>query len=156
MIRRPPRSTLFPYTTLFRSDFRRYRIGSSIGGPIVKNRTFFHAAVEQEHNRGQNGSDIDPSVASALNSFLAAGSFPRLKTRQITTRFFPIPQAGTEATRKVNHQQPSQRNPLPGELHLCPDQRPSPVESRWHGQPCELARDRAGRLWGFLPFRQPG
>ncbi|PYV63899.1 MAG: hypothetical protein DMG97_36570 [Acidobacteria bacterium] len=64
-------------------DFNRYRIGSSIGGPIVKNRTFFHAAVEQEHNRGQNGSDIDPSVASALNSFLATGSFPRLKTRQI-------------------------------------------------------------------------
>src|SRR2546422_5262926 len=25
MIRRPPRSTLFPYTTLFRSDFRIYR-----------------------------------------------------------------------------------------------------------------------------------
>src|SRR2546430_7144630 len=24
MIRRPPRSTLFPYTTLFRSDFRRW------------------------------------------------------------------------------------------------------------------------------------
>src|SRR5256885_2460401 len=24
MIRRPPRSTLFPYTTLFRSDVRRY------------------------------------------------------------------------------------------------------------------------------------
>src|SRR2546429_1719717 len=29
MIRRPPRSTLFPYTTLFRSYFRRYH-------PIVK------------------------------------------------------------------------------------------------------------------------
>src|SRR5260370_34713147 len=27
MIRRPPRSTLFPYTTLFRSLFRRTRIG---------------------------------------------------------------------------------------------------------------------------------
>src|SRR3712207_6880590 len=25
MIRRPPRSTLFPYTTLFRSDITRYR-----------------------------------------------------------------------------------------------------------------------------------
>src|SRR5947208_5348683 len=24
MLRRPPRSTLFPYTTLFRSDFSRY------------------------------------------------------------------------------------------------------------------------------------
>src|SRR5260370_8568627 len=27
MIRRPPRSTLFPYTTLFRSKFRHRRIG---------------------------------------------------------------------------------------------------------------------------------
>src|SRR3712207_6948147 len=26
MIRRPPRSTLFPYTTLFRSDGRKYRM----------------------------------------------------------------------------------------------------------------------------------
>src|SRR3989441_13370230 len=27
MIRRPPRSTLFPYTTLFRSDSERHRLG---------------------------------------------------------------------------------------------------------------------------------
>src|SRR5688572_32022554 len=27
IIRRPPRSTLFPYTTLFRSDARRRRVG---------------------------------------------------------------------------------------------------------------------------------
>src|SRR2546429_6802407 len=27
MIRRPPRSTLFPYTTLFRSPFRHARVG---------------------------------------------------------------------------------------------------------------------------------
>src|SRR5256885_12687519 len=30
MIRRPPRSTLFPYTTLFRSLHPRYRIGSDL------------------------------------------------------------------------------------------------------------------------------
>src|SRR5258708_28467249 len=29
MIRRPPRSTLFPYTTLFRSQMRRRQIGLS-------------------------------------------------------------------------------------------------------------------------------
>src|SRR5688572_30874792 len=29
MIRRPPRSTLFPYTTLFRSEGRRARSGAS-------------------------------------------------------------------------------------------------------------------------------
>src|SRR3712207_9528847 len=43
MIRRPPRSTLFPYTTLFRSDRLkdpgadqrqlRSRVGTSVGGP---------------------------------------------------------------------------------------------------------------------------
>src|SRR5256885_5220826 len=33
MIRRPPRSTLFPYTTLFRSSIRLIAIGASTGGP---------------------------------------------------------------------------------------------------------------------------
>src|SRR2546430_10937134 len=35
MIRRPPRSTLFPYTTLFRSDF-----GTSVGAPQTDQRGF--------------------------------------------------------------------------------------------------------------------
>src|SRR5215813_15188579 len=33
MIRRPPRSTLFPYTTLFRSATRRHRTPSTRGRP---------------------------------------------------------------------------------------------------------------------------
>src|SRR2546430_17543038 len=33
MIRRPPRSTLFPYTTLFRSDRERQADGPVVGGP---------------------------------------------------------------------------------------------------------------------------
>src|SRR2546430_4464137 len=66
MIRRPPRSTLFPYTTLFRSGFYFYRdhnlsaypglsrdasnpdpffqrqqVGFQLGGPIRKDRAFF-------------------------------------------------------------------------------------------------------------------
>src|SRR5258708_9343941 len=31
MIRRPPRSTLFPYTTLFRSQKRKLTLASSVG-----------------------------------------------------------------------------------------------------------------------------
>src|SRR3712207_9018144 len=31
MIRRPPRSTLFPYTTLFRSEVRRTSTGGGVG-----------------------------------------------------------------------------------------------------------------------------
>jgi len=33
MIRRPPRSTLFPYTTLFRSDGKRRGIVKTAGSP---------------------------------------------------------------------------------------------------------------------------
>lgn len=85
-------------------SFRRYRGGFALGGPIVKDRTFYYVAAEQEHNRGQIGSDIDPSVASTINSFLASGAFPNLPTRQITTAFSPIARAETEAAGKLDHQ----------------------------------------------------
>jgi outer membrane receptor for ferrienterochelin and colicin len=91
-------------TTPGKPDFSRYRVGSSMGGPLIKNRTFFHVAFEQESNRGQDGSDIDPSVASAVNNFLATGAFPGLKTREITTGYSPIARAETEASGKLNHQ----------------------------------------------------
>src|SRR5689334_24134996 len=38
MIRRPPRSTLFPYTTLFRSDGADEIAGRSRGTPRIANR----------------------------------------------------------------------------------------------------------------------
>jgi hypothetical protein len=91
-------------TTPGKPDFRRYRIGSSMGGPIIKNRLFFHAAFEQESNRGQISSYINPSLASAINNFLATGAFPRLNIRQITSGFSPIARAETEPSAKINYQ----------------------------------------------------
>src|SRR2546429_953104 len=38
MIRRPPRSTLFPYTTLFRSGLVRYRAGDRCSGHLSVGR----------------------------------------------------------------------------------------------------------------------
>jgi outer membrane receptor protein involved in Fe transport len=85
-------------------SFRRFRAGFALGGPVIKDKTFYYAAVEQEHNRGQIGSDIDPAVASAINAFLATGAFPGLATRQITTAFSPIARGETEAASKLDHQ----------------------------------------------------
>lgn len=85
-------------------SFRRFRAGFALGGPIVKGRTFYYVAAEQEHNRGEIGSDIDPAVASTINSFLGAGAFPGLLTRQITTAFSPIARAETEAAGKLDDQ----------------------------------------------------
>jgi Carboxypeptidase regulatory-like domain/TonB dependent receptor/TonB-dependent Receptor Plug Domain len=83
-------------------SFQRFREALAIGGPARKDRTFYCAAVEQEHNRGQSGSDIDPAAAAAINSFLAAGAFPRLVTRRITTNYFPISREETEAAGRLD------------------------------------------------------
>src|SRR3712207_7822514 len=49
MIRRPPRSTLFPYTTLFRSDSEQAR-----------RERLPRAAVERRRNRSRLMSEDDP------------------------------------------------------------------------------------------------
>jgi hypothetical protein len=85
-------------------SFRRFRAGFALGGPIVKNKTFYYAAVEQEHNRGQIGSDIAPPLALEINSFLATGAFPGLTTRQITTGFAPTARAETEDAGRLDQQ----------------------------------------------------
>jgi hypothetical protein len=85
-------------------SFRRFRAGFALGGPIAKDKTFYYAAIEQEHNRGQIGSDIDPAVATEVNSFLSTGTLPGLSTRQITTGFSPIARAETEAAGRLDHQ----------------------------------------------------
>src|SRR3712207_9246934 len=41
MIRRPPRSTLFPYTTLFRSEANVYIAGHRLGYPRTKSFLVF-------------------------------------------------------------------------------------------------------------------
>src|SRR5258705_3110766 len=46
MIRRPPRSTLFPYTTLFRSGFRQDRLHIAAVGIELLARPFGRAAPE--------------------------------------------------------------------------------------------------------------
>jgi hypothetical protein len=85
-------------------SLHRYRAGAALGGPIVKDRTFFYAAVEQEHNRSLEDSFIAPASAAAISSILAAGVFPRLATRRINGDYFPASRAETEASVKLNHQ----------------------------------------------------
>src|SRR6266403_257730 len=85
-------------------SFRRFRGGAALGGPLVRDRTFYYAAAEQEHNRGQAGSDIDPTVVSSINTFLASGAFPGLATRHLAAGLFPIARAETEVAGKLDHQ----------------------------------------------------
>src|SRR5260221_12943241 len=54
MIRRPPRSTLFPYTTLFRS-FSRYRGGGLRPSEAAPADCFRERAVQQHLEHGGRG-----------------------------------------------------------------------------------------------------
>src|SRR2546427_3144963 len=53
MIRRPPRSTLFPYTTLFRSANRTH---VSSGSPTITNRHSAAPVTETTHTNGDRKS----------------------------------------------------------------------------------------------------
>src|SRR2546430_8980800 len=54
MIRRPPRSTLFPYTTLFRSSQPRKKASSTVIADSTIT-TFFHSGIEARKKTNGDG-----------------------------------------------------------------------------------------------------
>src|SRR2546429_3014845 len=54
MIRRPPRSTLFPYTTLFRSIFNMVLSGVTVRGSIVGTRLDLQERSEEHTSELQS------------------------------------------------------------------------------------------------------
>src|SRR3712207_8440599 len=75
MIRRPPRSTLFPYTTLFRSDLggnRAGRVGERCTKPFVLVRELFDLGGERAvdaqepftHDRDRKSTRLNSSHAN--------------------------------------------------------------------------------------------
>jgi hypothetical protein len=85
-------------------DLNRYRVGAANGGAIVRNRTLYYVAFEQEHERSQIASDISSRFASAINSALASGLYPNLRIRSLTTGFSPTAHAETEASFRIDQQ----------------------------------------------------
>jgi len=70
----------------------KYRTGVALGGPIVKDRTFYYAAFEQEHNRALEDSYLSPALVGAINRIVGAHT--------VTDNFFPTSRAETEASAK--------------------------------------------------------
>jgi hypothetical protein len=85
-------------------DLNRFRAGLSAGGPIVRGRTFYYLAGEQEGARGDDSSLISPSAASAVNTLLSSGAFPRIATRSINAALFRVARAETEVSGRLDHQ----------------------------------------------------
>src|ERR1700716_2008245 len=85
-------------------DLNRFRTGLSAGGPIVRGRTFYYLAGEQEGSHGDDSSLIPPSVASAINGVLRDGAFPGIAIRPISPALFRVARAETELSGRLDHQ----------------------------------------------------
>src|SRR2546430_13265739 len=87
MIRRPPRSTLFPYTTLFRSPAGRtaHGHGAEIGPPrIAPERRQAPESIGQPRNLLRAGTDRKSTRLNSSHSQISYAVFClKKKTRQI-------------------------------------------------------------------------
>jgi hypothetical protein len=93
----------FEETGGIKPSLTRYRGGVAVGGPLVKDRTFFYGAVERERSDGQAASDIDPSVASTINDALRSSPLGSAVPALISG-LFPTSLTETEWSAKLNHQ----------------------------------------------------
>src|SRR3712207_7272266 len=66
MIRRPPRSTLFPYTTLFRSEAGCGAVFLRDGPPSVNGVVIGCGELDLEPGRGRGSRRLDVTVAVAV------------------------------------------------------------------------------------------
>lgn len=82
----------------------RERVGFALGGPIIRDRTFFYVAGEQERSHGDDASLVEPMAASIIDSLLSTGAYPGLVTRQLNPSTFKVEGAETEASGRLDHQ----------------------------------------------------
>src|SRR5690349_23303122 len=69
MLRRPPRSTLFPYTTLFRSYYDvRARLSQGVGSRRRRTRHPFHLAAEHARSAERAEESVPDRKSTRLNS----------------------------------------------------------------------------------------
>src|SRR2546430_4086580 len=80
MIRRPPRSTLFPYTTLFRSPHPEFRDGEPDGSASARQRVTGRLALV--HRGGRNRSEEHTSELQSQSNLVCRLLLEKKKARR--------------------------------------------------------------------------
>jgi len=80
---------------------RQHQYGLSVGGPIVRDRTFFFANVEQRDLSQSGLTTISPASLEAINARLAAAAYPGAR---VATGVYPSPVRSTLGLAKLDHQ----------------------------------------------------
>ncbi len=80
---------------------RQWQYGGSLGGPVVRNRTFYFTNVEQRRLDQSGLVTISPANVSAVNARLAAVGY---RGPLIATGIYPNPVDSTNLLAKLDHQ----------------------------------------------------
>lgn len=81
----------------------RFRTGLSAGGPMIRDRTFYYVAGEQEGAHGDDSSLISPSVANTINGVLGSGAFSRIAVPAVNPELFKTARGETELSGRLDH-----------------------------------------------------
>ncbi len=81
-------------------DESRLRAGTSLGGPLQLDKTFYYLAAEQELARGEDANDLGAGTAAAVDTALEAGG-PLAGTR-LQTGFIPTIDQQTEVSGRLD------------------------------------------------------
>src|SRR2546427_9613216 len=102
MIRRPPRSTLFPYTTLFRSLIERVPLGEPLGaGGDVDGAPAVALHEDQRDGVGQGALDRKSTRLNSSHSQISYAVFC-LKKKKYTRHRRPRKAGKTSASRAAS------------------------------------------------------
>src|SRR2546422_3206652 len=101
MIRRPPRSTLFPYTTLFRSPSDRVPACRKGGAQPLRIRGSLHEVVEDDDLPRHGFEDRKSTRLNSSHGYISYAVFCLKKKKKTNNRWTPY------ATRSVRPTQSS-------------------------------------------------
>src|SRR5436305_7631605 len=90
MIRRPPRSTLFPYTTLFRSSSHYLHVPFSAQNRFSRLRSSVHAPVPQNRQDRQTRSEEHTSELQSRPHLVCRLLLEKKKKQTITRTYHNI------------------------------------------------------------------
>ena len=85
-----------------KQQYRRYQPGTSLMGPIRKDRTFFAAAVESAWESGEEWSETSPALRARIEKALASPLYAKRPPTQLTSGLYPERGHDTETSFKLN------------------------------------------------------
>jgi hypothetical protein len=91
------------FVTSGKPEFQRQNYGATLGGPIIRNRTFFFGAFERMQRDESGVISISDSAVASINAILAARPIPGSQIKSINNGVYPITRRDTLASLKLDH-----------------------------------------------------